>query len=124
MSAAVFRSDEALSAVADKILSADSAQRLAHERRILGTIGLEQRALQLLLVRIVGDGHLFPCHGVDTRIIHDRRGCARCGIEILHLLGRTAVIMQIYGKLDSVAKRAARMARHKIRNKILVKSRP
>ena len=117
------RSDKALGAIADQILTPGDLQGLSDEVGVLGARVLEQSPLQLLLVIVGRDVHVLARHGVYTCIIHYGGDSSRCRIEVLDLLGRVAPLLQPKRHINSILHRRARMAGHKVRYKILLKPR-
>ena len=112
--------DKAFWRKADQICPACLLQRLAHEKIILRSSVLHQRALHRLFVRIFG--HIDRLHrpGVKAGIVHDggeRRGR---GIEILHLLRLVVGIAQVFGQLYGLLHRAAGVGRHEIGYDVLL----
>ena len=111
---------EAVLSISDEILSMARDQRLSYQRRVCGLRILQKRSLKLLLVIIGYTIYFFIGKRIDSGIKHNRRRSTGRGIEVLNLLGRISPLLQIQRELERVLKTASRVARHKIRNEVLL----
>ena len=115
-----WRLNKTVSAKAYKILPSAFNKCFSDKVRIFGITPLKKSSLQLLFV-IVGSGiYLLPRQGIDSGVIHYRGRRSRRRVKVLHQLGGISPFFQIKCKLDRVGKGASRVARHKIRNQILL----
>ena len=103
MGRGTLRTNQTLGSVADQILPMELDERLSDQGRVLGSVVLKQRPLQLLFV-IVG-GNVDPLHieGVDPRVEHNGGGSTGGGIIILNLLGGVVVPLQTESKLSVIS---------------------
>lgn len=91
-----------------------------HELIIFGIAELQKRPLHRLLPRRFRNVYLLHRERVEPGIEHTGRDRPRRRIKILYLLRIYVMLLKIYRKLYSVAQSASRVARHKIRNEILL----
>jgi hypothetical protein len=76
----------------------------------LGTRILKESSLHTLLLIVVGDEHLLSRKRIYMSIEHNRRNGTRCGIIVLNLLRRIALLFQLACKIECAAHGGTGMA--------------
>ncbi len=118
--ASLILSDECLRAFADEVGAAGLDQGFAHFLAVLGLVEMEQGALQALFFLAPGDVDLLHGQRVDAGVVHAGGDCARCGVEILHLVGDKALLVEILGQLNGGLQVAARVGGDQVGYQILL----
>ena len=114
------RADETVLAEADQVLAPGLVQRLNDEPALVRPAPLQQRALQVLCMRRLGDVDRLHRARVDAGVVHARADRAGGGVKILHLLRAHVVLVKILGQIDGILQGAARVAGHEVGHQILL----
>ena len=95
-------------------------ERFRHKTAQLRAAPLEQRALQRLFMGIFCDIDRLHGAGINAGVVHTGGQSSRGGIEVLHLLGLAAVLMEELCEGHCILQCGAGVRTHEIGNKVLL----